>query len=93
MDAFTPSNLRRQRNQRHLSLNDVSAMTGKSPQHLSEIESNKRDPLLSCVERIADAMGLPLLQVPEHMAPAVRRYIASNGRVFVAITSSKETLQ
>ena len=93
MDSFIPSTLRRQRNQRRLTLNDVSAMTSMSPQHLSEIESSKRDPRLSSVERIADAMGLTLLLVPEHMAPAVRRHIASNGRVFVAIPSSKETIQ
>jgi hypothetical protein len=35
---------------------------------------------------MADAMGLTLLLVPEHMAPDMRRYIATNGRVFVAPT-------
>jgi transcriptional regulator with XRE-family HTH domain len=93
MNSLIPSTLRRLRNQRHLTLDDVSVMTRMSPQHLSEIESSKRDPRLSSVERIADAMGLTLLLVPEHMAPAVRRYIASNGRVFVATATAKETIQ
>jgi transcriptional regulator with XRE-family HTH domain len=87
MNSFIHSALRRQRNQRHLTLDDVSAMTRMSPQHLSEIESGKRDPRLSSIERMADAMGLTLLLVPEHMAPDMRRYIATNGRVFVANTN------
>jgi len=62
-------------------------MTRMSPQHLSEIESGKRDPRLSSIERMADAMGLALLLVPEHMAPEMRRYIATNGRVFVVNTN------
>ena len=32
--------------------------------------------------------GLALLLVPEHMAPEMRRYIATSGRVFVAPTHS-----
>ncbi len=40
-----------------------------SVQHLSEIESSKRDPRLSSVERIADAMELAVMLVPEHMSP------------------------
>ena len=87
MDSFLPSALRRQRNQRHLTLDDVSDMTSMSPQHLSEIESSKRDPRLSSIERMADAIGLTLLLVPEHMAPDMRRYIATTGRVFVANTN------
>jgi transcriptional regulator with XRE-family HTH domain len=87
MNSFIHSTLRRQRNQRRLTLDDVSAMTSMSPQHLSEIESGKRDPRLSSIERMADAMGLTLLLVPEHMAPDMRRYIATNGRVFVANTN------
>jgi transcriptional regulator with XRE-family HTH domain len=87
MNSFIHSALRRQRNQRRLTLDDVSVMTRISPQNLSEIESGKRDPRLSSIERMADAMGLTLLLVPEHMAPDMRRYIATNGRVFVANTN------
>ncbi len=60
-------------------------------QHLSEIESSKRDPRLSSIERIADAMELAVMLVPEHMAPDIRRYIASQGRVFTATQPTKET--
>jgi transcriptional regulator with XRE-family HTH domain len=49
---------------------------------LSEIESGKRDPRLSSIERIAEAMGLSVMLVPEHMAPEIRRYIATQGRVY-----------
>ena len=69
MDSFIPPALRRQRNQRRLTLEAVSGATGMSPQHLSEIESGKRDPRLSSIERIAEAMGLSVMLVPEHMAP------------------------
>jgi transcriptional regulator with XRE-family HTH domain len=37
---------------------NVSGIAGMSVQHLSEIESSKRDPRLSSIERIADAMEL-----------------------------------
>ncbi len=82
MDSFIPSALRRQRNQRHLTLEAISGSTGMSPQHLSEIESGKRDPRLSSVERISEAMGLSVMLVPDHMAPEIRRYIATQGRVY-----------
>jgi len=82
MDSFIPSALRRQRNQRHLTLASVSGATGMSLQHLSEIESGKRDPRLSSIARIAEAMGLSVMLVPENMAPEIRRYIATQGRVY-----------
>ena len=47
MDTLIPAFLRRQRNQRRLTLEMLSAKVGMSPQHLSEIESGKRDPRLS----------------------------------------------
>jgi len=50
-----------------------------SPQHLSEIESGKRDPRLSSIERMAEAMGMTVLIVPEAMAPDLRRYVFNNG--------------
>ena len=61
-----------------------------SVQHLSEIESSKRDPRLSSIERIADAMELAVMLVPEHLAPDVRRYVASQGRVFTRTQSKKD---
>ena len=92
MDSFIPSALRRQRNQRHLTLEAVSVATGMSPQHLSEIESGKRDPRLSSIERIAEAMGLGVMLVPEHMAPEIRRYIATQGRVYTTTTTTTPAL-
>ena len=63
METLIPAFLRRQRNQRRLTLENLSAKVGMSPQHLSEIESGKRDPRLSSIERTAEAkllgIGLP----------------------------------
>jgi len=83
MDTLIPAFLRRQRNQRRLTLEMLSAKVGMSPQHLSEIESGKRDPRLSSIERMAEAMGMTVLIVPEAMAPELRRYIANNGRAYI----------
>ncbi len=91
MHSFIPSAIRRYRNQRHLTLGNVSVLAGMSVQHLSEIESSKRDPRLSSIERIADAMELAVMLVPEHMAPEIRRYIASRGRVFTTTQPEKES--
>lgn len=82
MDTLIPAFLRRQRNQRRLTLEMLSAKVGMSPQHLSEIESGKRDPRLSSIERMAEAMGMTVLIVPDAMAPDLRRYVANNGRVY-----------
>jgi len=56
------------------------------PQHLSEIESGKRDPRLSSIERMAEAMGMTVLIVPDAMAPDLRRYVANNGRIYTTHT-------
>ncbi len=49
---------------------------------MSEIDRGKRDPRLSYIERMAEAMGMTALIVPEAMAPELRRYIAHNGRTY-----------
>ena len=49
---------------------------------MSEIESGKRDPRLSSIERMAEAMGMTVLIVPDAMAPDLRRYVANNGRIY-----------
>ena len=82
METLIPAFLRRQRNQRRLTLENLSAKVGMLPQHLSEIESGKRDPRLSSIERMAEAMGMTVLIVPEAMAPELRRYVAHNGRTY-----------
>ena len=93
MHSYIPSALRRFRNQRHLTLvENVSGIAGMSVQHLSEIESSKRDPRLSSIERIADAMELAVMLVPEHMAPEIRRYVASQGRVFTTTQPKKDPI-
>jgi transcriptional regulator with XRE-family HTH domain len=91
MHSFIPSTIHRYRNLRRLTLKNVSRMASMSVQHLSEIENSKRDPRLSSIERIADAMELAVMLVPEHMAPDIRRYIASQGRVFTTTQPNKET--
>jgi hypothetical protein len=74
MDTLIPAFLRRQRNQRRLTLEMLSAKAGMSPQHLSEIESGKRDPRLSCDAR---CQGGGRYEGPEQLAvrrqPARRR--------------------
>ena len=87
MDTLIPAFLRRQRNQRRLTLEMLSAKVGMSPQHLSEIESGKRDPRLSSIERMAEAMGMTVLIVPDAMAPDLRRYVANNGRIYTTYAS------
>ena len=72
MHSYIPSTIRRYRNQRHLTLENFSGISGMSVQHLSEIESSKRDPRLSSIGRIADAMELAVQPVPEHLAPEIR---------------------
>lgn len=47
-----------------------------------EIESGKRDPRLSSIERIAEAMGLSVMLVPEQTGREILRYIATQGRIY-----------
>ena len=82
MDSFIPASLRRFRTQRRQTLDVVSGLAGMSSQHLSEIEGGKRDAQLSSIERVAAAMSLSLVLVPDELAPAVRRYVSSGGRMF-----------
>lgn len=47
------------RSAKKLSLGDLAALTELSPSYLSMIESGKREPTLSSIEKIAGAMGVP----------------------------------
>ena len=88
MNTLIPAFFRRQRYQRGLTLERLSAKVGMSPQHLSEIESGKRDPRLSSIERMAEALGMTVLIVPQSMAPDLRRYVANNGRAYTTASPS-----
>jgi hypothetical protein len=37
---------------------------------------------LSSIERMAEAMGMTVLIVPDSMAPDLRRYVANSGRIY-----------
>lgn len=87
VDTLIPAFLRRHRNQRRLTLEMLSAKVSISPQHLSEIESGKRDPRLSSIERMAEAIGMTVQIVPDAMAPDLRRYVANNGRIYTTHAS------
>jgi hypothetical protein len=41
------------------------------------------------IECIADAKELAVMLVPDHMGPDIRRYIASQGRVFTTAQAQK----
>ncbi len=91
MDTYIPAFFRRQRYQRRLTLEMLSAKVGMSPQHLSEIESGKRDPRLSSIERMAAALDMTVLIVPQTMAPDLRRYVANNGRMYTTSPTAAST--
>jgi len=76
METLTTSTLRSIRNKKRWNLVRLEAETGMSSQHLSEIESGKRDPRLSSIERMAEALGYTIVLVPTNTAPAVRRFIS-----------------
>jgi transcriptional regulator with XRE-family HTH domain len=81
MYSFAPSTVRRYLNQLHLTLENVSGIAGLSPQHMTEIESGKRDPRLLPIKRMA-AAGMQVLIVQDAIAPDLRRYVANNGRIY-----------
>lgn len=83
MTTLVPLSLRRHRIGRKLTQAGLAARTGMSAQHVSDIEGGKRDARLSSIERLANAMGLSVLLVPESMAPELRRYIDNKRRSFV----------
>lgn len=82
-ESLIPHTLRRARNQRRLTLAGVSSKSGLSVQHISKIESGgARGTHLLSIEKLAKALGFTLVLVPVHLAPEVRRFVNSNGRVF-----------
>lgn len=89
MNSLLPSSLRRYRNLQKQSLATVSGVAGISIQHLSEIESNKCDPRLSTIEKVASGLSLSVMLVPLHMESKIRRYIEAGGRSYSPPTYEK----
>jgi len=82
-ESLIPSAIRRARNERRLTLAGLSSRSGLSVQHISKIEGGGgRGTHLLSIEKLARALGFTLVLVPSHLAPDVRRYINSNGRIF-----------
>ncbi len=52
--------IRRLRQDRHWSQQELSMRAGISTPHISSIERNKRQPSLEYAKRMADALGVPL---------------------------------
>ena len=54
-----------------------------------EIESSKRNPRLSSIERIANAMDHAIRLVLEHLTPEIHLYVESQGCVATAPSSTR----
>jgi transcriptional regulator with XRE-family HTH domain len=52
-------NLRQLRKEREMTQEEVGHRSGVHPTEVSRIESGKRDPQVSTVERLAKALGVP----------------------------------
>lgn len=52
-------NLRRAREQREMTQEEVAERSGVHVTEVSRIEGGKRDPRVSTVQRLADAVGVP----------------------------------
>lgn len=83
MESTIPSDLRRSRQRRGYTLVGAGARSGLSPQHLSKVESGgDRGTQLATIEKMAAALEMTLVLVPDHLVVEVRRFINSRGRTF-----------
>jgi transcriptional regulator with XRE-family HTH domain len=75
--------IRQLRRARELSQEALAAAAGMHPKHLSEIERANKDPRATTVIRLADALGVPVSElydhVDRHAAPAT--WAAPPGRL------------
>jgi len=61
------------RSHRNLTLRDLAEKVGVAPSHLSLVENGHREPRLSLLKALADALGVPLSDLLEGAAPPDRR--------------------
>ncbi len=80
-------NIKRVRQERNLTLDDLAILTGVSKSMLSEIERCTKSPTISVLEKICDGINVPLAQLTHTQTPqlsivtndAVKHYSAWEG--------------
>lgn len=80
-------NIKRIRQERNLTLDDLASLTGVSKSMLSEIERCTKSPTISVLEKICDGIRVPLAQLTHNETPQVsvstndtiKHYSAWNG--------------
>ena len=65
------SNIKRVRQERNLTLNDLSGLTGVSKSMLSEIERCTKSPTIAILEKICDGIKIPLAQLTRSKTPQI----------------------
>lgn len=65
--------LRRLRKHQQLTLHDLAAAAGLSPQYLSEIERGRKEPSSEMIAAIAGALGIGLVDLTLEVADELRR--------------------
>lgn len=58
--------LRRLRRERDLSQEALARQAGLAPQHVSELERGRKEPRLTTLVQLADALGMPLAELLAH---------------------------
>ena len=67
--------LRHFRRQRNLTLDQLGDLVGKPAPYLSMVETGKREPKLSLIGDLADALGIGALDLLSHEAPSNRAHL------------------
>lgn len=65
--------LRRLRKLHGLTLTELAAESGVSPQYLSEVERGRKEPSSEMIAAISGALGLTLVQLTSHVADELQR--------------------
>lgn len=63
------TNLKRIRQERTMTLDDMAVLTGVSKSMLSDIERCNKSPTISVIEKICDGIGVPLSQLTHTESP------------------------
>lgn len=70
--------LRRLRKSRRLTLTELAARAGVSPQYLSEVERGRKEASSEMIAAISGALGLTLMDLSSHVADELQRGTSSH---------------